>query len=133
MPTTALTPFAPAADLEVVAAGALLVVEEAGLVEVVDALPVVAVVVPLAAPEPVEVAVPLPEAAGGLKVTPTAWQVAWANCSAAARSEPEQLDSMHDVVLDTKAELLHRQVSSVAEQPPRLALAMHVKAHWGTV
>jgi len=47
---------------------------------------------------------------------------------ASVRSEPVQVLSMQAAVLETKAWFLQRQTSSVAEQPPRLALARHVPA-----
>jgi len=36
---------------------------------------------------------------------------------------------MQDVVVETKVWLLHKQVASVSEQLPKLALAMQLVAH----
>jgi len=65
------------------------------------------------------------------RVMPTASQRPSASEIAACKSLPVQAAWMHAKVDWTKAWLWHRQVSSVAEQPPRLALAMHELAQSG--
>lgn len=93
---------------------------------------------------PVELALLLPEPEGlalvcvaealpgAVSVTPTEAHDCCAKASAAARSLPEQVLSMHVVVLCMNCWFVHRHWLSVAEQPPRSALPMHVKAHCGT-
>lgn len=81
-----------------------------------------------------EVALPegaVADADDAVRVTPTAAHSCCAADSAAARSLPWQVDSMHDVVLLMNAWLLHRQVSSVPQLPVS-ALARQVCAHVGS-
>jgi hypothetical protein len=68
-----------------------------------------------------------------VKVTPAAAQSCSAPARAFARSSPLQVLLMQALVDVTKAELLHRQVLSVAEQPPRSAVVMQASGAKGQV
>lgn len=79
----------------------------------------------------VDVAEDVADGVAMVSVTPTERQRDCANCSACCRSLPVQADSMQEVAELTKVWLLHKQVSSVAEQPSKFALVMHGSAQEG--
>ena len=62
----------------------------------------------------------------------TAAHKAWASWIAVVRSEPLQVDSMQDVEFAMNCWFRQRHALSVAMQPPKLALAMHVSAQPAT-
>lgn len=89
----------------------------------------VAVDEPDAAEPELEADVPVASADDAVRVTPTARQSSCANSSAAARSSLEHVDCTHEVTLEMKAELWHKQLLSVLEQSPKSADAMQLMAH----
>ena len=89
----------------------------------------VAVDEPDTAEPELETNVPVAPIDDAVRVTPTARQSSCANSSAAARSSPEHVDCTHEVTLEMKSELLHKQLLSVLEQSPKSAVAMQLMAH----